>query len=353
MHFDDFPHSFVTLFNMYCLDGWYQTMWNFIVSDGNIAALFFVLWIVLANWWLQGLLVAFIVREMEDKARDYILAQARGNKVLLTRVLTLRDRQMIKKAFKMYKRNTIETNDVKAKSAVEGKQQTNNIEELEEQAAEPSVLAKFFIDRKEYPMYIIRPGGKMQTTIKIIKNFPAFSLSVTICVVLAVTTIMIGASSNSSGRFFFSNSVWNLIDIIMFVVFMAEMIFAWACDGLFEPRRTAYFMQPMNFLEFMVNCFMVLTMFFIKDNNIDNVLNKFRIIRVAKMPAIVRGLIQSEALEILLESVQEGFQSIMSVAIVGGLLVYFFGIVCLALFVGEFGKCSYESVSQSVCPVMY
>jgi hypothetical protein len=121
MNFGTFNNAFVTLFNMYCLDGWYPTMWGHIKSYGFVASWYFFIWIVMSNWFLQGLLTAFVILEMEKQAREYIITEAKSNYLMVQRVLSIKQRQTMKRSFMLFKKNTIESEDARVKAMLTGK----------------------------------------------------------------------------------------------------------------------------------------------------------------------------------------------------------------------------------------
>ena len=201
MIFSDFPKAFITLFNMSCLDGWYPVMWTFIDSNGVAATLFFITWIIVSNWLMQGLLTASIIMEMERLAREYILCASIGNKILIHNIILIKDKQDMSVAFGMLKKFAAEAEGLVVD---EDEKKAVIIKEEEEPDPELPFLEKFLTERANYRMYIVKPGGKLEKFINIIKNSPIFTTSVSVAVLVSVAQILNTSDGESDGRFYFS-----------------------------------------------------------------------------------------------------------------------------------------------------
>ena len=127
-------------------------------------------------------------------------------------------------------------------------------------------------------------------------------------------------------EFYTLYAVWNLIDFCVFIVFLSEMGLAWLSEGLFAPKESAYFWNPVNVLEFIVNCMMVLSIF-ITDEQVTSILKRFRIIRIAKLPGIITSFSSDRSLSTFLESISKSYISLSSVVIAGLFFIFFFGII--------------------------
>ena len=337
MTFENFSTGFITLFNMSCLDGWYPTMWTFISSYGFESTVFFIAWIVISNWILQGLLTAFIIMEMERLAKEYIVCESIGNKILIQNILKIKEKQQKILTFNVMKKYVAELDgseqfDAEVKAHVQ-------FQEIEEDNAELPFLKKFFLKRKNYPMFLFKPGGHTLFTLNLIKKSFAFNLAVSASVIICVLRILNSSNGSGTGEFYFSHTVWYLIDKIVYAIFLAEMGLQWACHGMFAPKSTAFFCQPVNYLEFFVNTLMIIGSL-VEDEALHVILDKFRIIRIAKLPAIITSFSASKSLNAFLVSLTASFTSLSSVVGASIAFIFFFAIIGVQIFKSLFNTCS-------------
>lgn len=338
MNFESFAAAFITLFNMSCLDGWYPTMWTYIKAVGFESAVFFVFWIIVSNWLMQGLLTAFVMLEMEKLARDYILCESIGNKITIQNIIRIKDNQRLTLTFGVMKKFA---SDIDGELLGETTQTTKLVKEAAEDEPELPWLTAFFLKRKNYRMYFVKPGGVLEIIFNSIKNSLIFNLAVSFSVLISVATILNSADGGGDGYFYFDTKIWTLINLIVTAIFLAEMFLMWAVYGMFSPKATAYFWQPINWLEFIVNAMMIIGMVS-TDDNLKSLLRKFRIVRIAKLPGIITSFSTNRSLNTFLQSITASFTSITSVVMTSIMLIFFIAIIGVQVFKGLFNHCSYS-----------
>ena len=160
------------------------------------------------------------------------------------------------------------------------------------------------------------------------------SASVIICLV----QILNSANGSGNGRFYFSDNVWDMLDKIVFVVFLVEMWLQWAVYGVIAPKGSAYFYQPVNWLEFLVNSMMIIGAL-VTSEPLQLILQKFRIVRIAKLPGIITSFSSDKSLSTFLTCISDAFVSLTSVVAVTMAFIFFFGIIGVQIFKGRYDSC--------------
>jgi hypothetical protein len=194
MNFNCFGNAFVTVFNLGVLNGWYLFMTNSIRLQGKEEALwFFFSYVYLVVFLLNSTLIASVISVMNGHAKAMISDLAFLNKSVVDRYAALARRQRLRIWFKIFKKNTVETEE--SGGAVQHAGNTLKlkreavIDGYEEIPDEP-FLTRLKRDRADHSLYIFSRRNPIRRAVIFLVESLLFQLVIAVAVVIAVIGVI-------------------------------------------------------------------------------------------------------------------------------------------------------------------
>ena len=113
LNFGNFSSAFVTLFNILCLNSWYDIMVNTTMISGSFnTPWFFFIWIFISNYFFISTLIAAVATVLEQNAKKTLNETAKSNKLIVENLSKLRIRLVQRIYVLQLKKNTIDSGNV-------------------------------------------------------------------------------------------------------------------------------------------------------------------------------------------------------------------------------------------------
>jgi WD40 repeat protein len=333
MSFDNFPTTFVTIFNLLAYNSWYEVMINTLhISGSNNSPWYFITWLVVSNLIVISTLSASIAAFMERFAQDNVSANAKAAKHMVIRMRKIREKSIKRHYFAKLKKYTIDDNEYNPNNVLGdrgGRQKTVAVIEAEEKRPLDPWYVRFVKERHSYSFYLLSPQNPLRRLIKWMVGSLWFQSIVAFAIILSVISIITDDSTEVM-----SKSQWDFTNFIVPFVFFAEMGLEWVSDCIYGTP-TCYFSHPVNWMDFAVN--VVLAVNYGITENFSNV----RIARLLKLPQVLILISRSDSFKLILQSLREAYKSLFLVTCMLLGFIAFFGVVGLQIWLGQFTSCSY------------
>lgn len=341
MNWNNFLNGYVTMFNIAAFNGWYIVMIDCLNRAGYFFVFFFLLFMFITNYFLLATFLSATVNVMESHANSLLLEIANDNKRFVEHLSVLRNRVVCRLYFHQLRQNTMEEGSGAAKDSNSATAKRPEVADKLELPEDDSLWNRIFVDRAEYSFYLFGPESFFRRMCTKLEKSFVYQYIIAAAIFFAIVSIItsqVGANPNGTGgasESILTATQWEWINDFCTAAFLFEMLLkmivhtTWGCTN-------SYINDYMNILDMFINVAMLLAQF----TEITGVRN-LRIIRLLKLPTVIKGIFKSQSLKNLLEAIETAFVSVFNTFVVAFGTCFILSVICLQIWMGTTGYCDY------------